>query len=234
MPDLKKIDPIKGLGKLFGPQKMLEGVKITAKVIIVFSIAFHFLLKYIEELPTVINYSMFGQIDWLLSKIIILVLIMIMVFFVLSMIDLVIVRMQYTKKLRMSKQEIKDEYKQMEGDPMIKGKIKQIQMQLAQKRMMNELPSADVIITNPTHYAVALRYDKEREQAPIVVAKGIDNIAQKIKEVGRQHLIQIVENPPLARQLYGATEIDDVIPENLYKAVAEVLAFVFKSKNKDI
>ena len=122
----------------------------------------------------------------------------------------------------------------MEGDPHIKAKIKQVQMQIAQKRMMSELPSADVIITNPTHYAVALRYDKERESAPIVIAKGIDNIALKIKEIGRENLIQIIENPPLARQLYGAAELDEIIPENLYKAVAEVLAFVFKSKNKEL
>jgi flagellar biosynthetic protein FlhB len=170
---------------------------------------------------------------WLAEKIIIMVLIMLMIFFVLGMVDLMIVRYQYFKDLMMSKQEIKDEYKQMEGDPLIKAKIKQVQMQLAQKRMMSELPSADVIITNPTHYAVALRYDKNRESAPRIVAKGADNIALKIKEVGRDHLIQIVENPPLARQLYNTAQLDEVIPENLYKAVAEVLAFVFKSGSKN-
>ena len=234
VPDLKKIDPIKGFGKLFGMKKLIEGIKITAKVIIVFSIAFYFLLKYIKELPTVINYSMMGQIHWLAEKTIILVLIMLLIFFVLGMIDLMIVRYQYFKDLKMSKQEIKDEYKQMEGDPHIKAKIRQVQMQIAQKRMMSELPSADVIITNPTHYAVALRYDKEREQAPVVIAKGVDNTALKIKEIGRENLIQIIENPPLARQLYGSAEIDEIIPENLYKAVAEVLAFVFKSKNRKL
>ncbi len=231
-PDLKKIDPIKGFGKLFGMKKLIEGIKITAKVIIVFSIAFYFLLEYIKELPSVINFSLMGQMHWLTSKVIILVLIMLLIFFVLGMVDLMIVRYQYFKDLKMSKQEIKDEYKQMEGDPHIKAKIRQVQMQIAQKRMMSELPSADVIITNPTHYAVALRYDKEREQAPVVVAKGIDNIALKIKEVGRENLIQIIENPPLARQLYGSAELNEIIPENLYKVVAEVLAFVFKSKNK--
>jgi flagellar biosynthetic protein FlhB len=233
-PDLKKIDPIKGFGKLFGIKKLIEGVKITAKVAIVFAIAFYFLLEYIKELPTVINFTLLGQMQWLSEKVIILVLIMLLIFFILGMIDLLIVRFQYFKDLRMSKQEIKDEYKQMEGDPHIKGKIKQVQMAIAQKRMMSELPSADVIITNPTHYAVALRYDKEREQAPRVVAKGIDNIALKIKEIGREHLIQIVENPPLARQLYGATELDEIIPDNLFKAVAEILAFVFKSQNKTL
>jgi flagellar biosynthetic protein FlhB len=233
-PDLKKIDPIKGFGKLFGLKKLIEGVKITAKVIIVFSIAFYFLISYIKELPTVINFSMSGQMHWLAEKVIVLVLIMLMVFFVLGMIDLLIVRFQYFKDLKMSKQEIKDEYKQMEGDPHIKAKIKQVQMQIAQKRMMSELPSADVVITNPNHYAVALRYDKERENAPVVVAKGVDNLALKIKEIARENLIQIVENPPLARQLYGSSELGEIIPENLYKAVAEVLAFVFKSQNKEL
>ncbi len=231
-PDLKKIDPIKGFGKLFGLKKLIEGIKITAKVIIVFSIAFYFLITYIKELPTVINYNLMEQMQWLAEKIIILVLIMLLIFFILGMIDLMIVRYQYFKDLKMSKQEIKDEYKQMEGDPHIKAKIRQVQMQIAQKRMMSELPSADVIITNPTHYAVALRYDKERESAPVVVAKGVDNIALKIKEIGRDNLIQIIENPPLARQLYGSAELGEIIPENLYKAVAEVLAFVFRSKNK--
>jgi flagellar biosynthetic protein FlhB len=233
-PDLKKIDPIKGFGKLFSMKKLIEGVKVTAKVAIVFFIAFYFLITYIKELPTVINFTLTGQMQWLSEKVIILVLIMLLIFFVLGMIDLLIVRFQYFKDLRMSKQEIKDEYKQMEGDPHIKAKIKQVQMQIAQKRMMSELPSADVIITNPTHYAVALRYDKEKEQAPRVVAKGVDNIALKIKEIGREHLIQIVENPPLARQLYGSTELDEIIPDNLFKAVAEILAFVFKSQNKTV
>ncbi len=231
-PDLKKIDPIKGLGKLISMKKLIEGIKITAKVIIVFVIAFYFLIEYTKELVTVINFDIMSQMKWLAEKIIIMVLIMLMIFFVLGMVDLMIVRYQYFKDLMMSKQEIKDEYKQMEGDPLIKAKIKQVQMQLAQKRMMSELPSADVIITNPTHYAVALRYDKDREQAPRIVAKGVDKIALKIKEVGRTHLIQIVENPPLARQLYNTAKLDEVIPENLYKAVAEVLAFVFKSANR--
>lgn len=231
-PDLKKIDPIKGFGKLFSMKKLIEGVKITTKVIIVFSIAFYFLIEYIKELPTVINYNMMGQMSWLMEKIIILVLIMLLIFFVLGVIDLLIVRYQYFKDLKMSKQEIKDEYKQMEGDPHIKSKIRQVQMEIAQKRMMSDIPSADVIITNPTHYAVALRYDKDKESAPRVIAKGVDNTALKIKDIGREYLIQIIENPPLARELYGIAQVDEIIPENLYKVVAEVLAFVFQSQSK--
>jgi flagellar biosynthetic protein FlhB len=120
----------------------------------------------------------------------------------------------------------------MEGDPQVKARIKKIQMEMAQKRMMAEIPTADVIITNPTHYAVALRYNKEKENAPRVIAKGIDNMALKIKEIAREHEIQIVENPPLARELYAKCDIDETIPENFYQAVAEVLAFVYRAKNK--
>jgi flagellar biosynthetic protein FlhB len=231
-PKLSKIDPIKGFGKLFSMKKLIEGVKITAKVAIIFSVAFYFLIEFTKELSTVINFSLVSQLVWLRDKIIMMVAIMLILFFILALVDLLIVRYQYFKDLRMSKQEIKDEYKQMEGDPQVKARIKQVQMQMAQKRMMQDIPSADVIITNPTHYAIALRYDKKRENAPRIVAKGVDNLALKIREIGREHLIQIVENPPLARELYRSCEVDETIPDALFKAVAEVLAFVFQAKQK--
>ncbi len=229
-PKLSKIDPIKGLGKLFSLKKLIEGIKITAKVAVVFVVAFIFLLMFIKELPTVVHFPLRPQLDWLEEKIIMMAAIMILIFFILALIDLLIVRFQYFKDLRMSKQEIKDEHKQMDGDPQVKARIKKIQMEMAQKRMMQNIPEADVIITNPTHYAVALRYDKSKEQAPRVVAKGINHLAFKIKEIGREHMIQIVENPPLARELYKQCEIDEQIPDTLYKAVAEVLAFIYQSK----
>ena len=229
-PDLKKIDPIKGFKKLFSMKTFIEGIKIIIKVSIVFVIAFFFLVEFTKELAEVISYDIISQLVWLRDKAIVLVAVMLLLFFVISIIDLLIVRFQYFKDLRMSKQEVKDEYKQMEGDPMVKSRIKKIQMELAQKRMMQNIPSADVIITNPTHYAVAIRYDKTKENAPKIVAKGVDYLALKIKEIAREHLIQIVENPPLARELYKVCEVDDEIPENLYKAVAEVLAFVYKAK----
>jgi flagellar biosynthetic protein FlhB len=229
-PKLSKIDPIKGLGKLFSMKKVIEGIKITAKVAIVFTIAFYFLLGFIDELPTVIGFSLMPQLQWLRDKIIILVAVMIVVFFVLALVDLLIVRFQYFKDLKMSKQEIKDEHKQMDGDPQVKARIKKVQMEMAQKRMMQDIPSADVIITNPTHYAIAIRYDKDKESAPRIVAKGVDHLAIKIKEIGRENLIQTIENPPLARELYKVCELDTLIPDNLYKAVAEVLAFVYQTK----
>jgi len=140
----------------------------------------------------------------------------------------VIVRKQYFDKLKMSKQEVKDEMKNMEGDPHIKQKIRQIQMQAAKKRMMAEVPQADVVITNPTHYAVAIQYDETKHRAPVVVAKGKDNVAVQIKKIARENNVHIVQNPPLARSLYKDVDIDRPIPELLFAAVAEVLAYVYK------
>jgi flagellar biosynthetic protein FlhB len=232
-PKLSKIDPIKGSGKLFSIKTLIEGIKITLKVFIVFIISFIFLVKFTVELKDIINFEFIYQIEWLVDRSLILIVIMLILFFIFAIIDLFIVRFQYFKDLRMSKQEVKDEYKQMEGDPQVKSRIKKLQMELAQKRMMSDIPSADVIITNPTHYAIALRYDKTKEKAPRVVAKGVDHLALKIKEIGREHLIQIVENPPLARELYKKCDVDSIIPDSLYQAVAELLAFVYKTKNRD-
>jgi len=231
-PNFSKIDPIKGLGKLFGLKKLLDGLKITAKVAVVFMVAFYFLIKFTHELQSVVRYDLNAQIIWIVQKAMILIAIMLILFAVFALLDLLIVRFQYFKDLRMSKQEIKDEYKQMEGDPQVKARIKKLQMEMAQKRMMADIPSADVVITNPTHYAVALRYDREKENAPRVIAKGVDNLALKIKEIARQNLIQVVENPPLARELYKSCEVDSTIPESLFKAVAEVLAFVYKARGE--
>lgn len=139
--------------------------------------------------------------------------------------------MTLKKNIRMSKQDIKDEYKNMEGDPQIKSKMKQKQREMAMGRMMQEVPNADVIITNPTHYAIALKYDESKYDAPYVVAKGVDFIAQKIKYVAKENDVMMVENRPLARSLYGQTELGDPIPEELFKAVAEVLAYVYRTKH---
>lgn len=231
-PDLKKLDPIKGLKNLVSMKKLIETIKTILKVAAVFTIAFYFLLSFTKELPSTIFYSIADQLAWLEEKMLILAGVMLILFLVLSLIDLLIVRFQYFKDLKMSKQEVKDEYKQMEGDPQVKSRIKRVQMEMSRKRMMQEVPDADVIITNPTHYAVAVRYDKSKEKAPIILAKGTDLLALRIKEIGRNHKIQIVENPPLARDLYKSCDLGHLIPERLYRAVAEVLAFVYNGKQK--
>ena len=231
-PDLKKIDPIKGLKNLFSLKKLIESIKTTAKVAAVFGVAFYFLIDFTEELPLTVFFSLLDQLAWLKEKMIILGAVMLVLLFVVSLIDLLFVRYNYFKDLRMSKQELKDEYKQMEGDPQVKSRIRRVQMEMSRKRMMQDIPDADVVITNPTHYAVAIRYDQGKDAAPIVVAKGVDHLAMKIKEIALNHKIQIVENPPLARELYKLCDLNDTIPEKLYKAVAEVLAFVYQSNKK--
>nr|WP_197050066.1 flagellar biosynthesis protein FlhB [Campylobacter sputorum] len=227
--NLNKINPLSGLKKLFSIKKLIESAKIILKVSLVFIIAFYFLLSFVKELPRTLLFTMFSQLLWLREKIMILAAVMLMLFLVISLLDILLVRFQYFKSLRMSKQEIKDEYKQMEGDPQIKSKIRSLQRQMAQRRMMQNIPVADVVITNPTHYAVALRYDKTKENAPIVLAKGVDHLALKIRAIATEHQIPIIENPPLARELYKVCDIEDEIPANLYKAVAEVLSFVYTS-----
>ncbi|MDX1809829.1 MAG: flagellar biosynthesis protein FlhB [Sulfurospirillaceae bacterium] len=231
-PDLNKINPIKGLKNLLSIKKLVETVKVVIKVSIVMWVAYYFLYAFTKELPSVVYLSIFHQLDWLRAKAILLGSAMLIIFFLLAIFDLFFVRYNYFKDLKMSKQEIKDEYKQMEGDPHIKSRIRRIQMEMTKKRMMQEIPNADVVITNPTHFAVALRYDKNKEDAPKVLAKGVDFLALKIKEIAMKYEIQIVENPPLARELYKKCDLLDTIPENLYKAVAEVLAFVYQSNKK--
>ena len=232
IPDLKKIDPIKGIKNLFSLKKLIEGIKITLKSLTALGIGFVFFFFFTMELPTVALFGLGDQMEWLRDKAIIIAFVMLLVIFVFAMIDLIIVRKQYFDGLKMSKQEIKDEMKNMEGDPLVKSKIRQIQMQASRKRMMAAVPQADVVITNPTHYAVALKYDAEKSHAPIVVAKGMDHIALQIKKIAREHNVHIVQNPPLARSLYAEVEVDRSIPESLFAAVAEVLAYVYKMNRK--
>jgi flagellar biosynthetic protein FlhB len=231
-PDFKKVNPISGFKNLFSLKKLLEGFKITLKAFTTLGVGFIFFFYFITELPTVALFNLSDQVAWLRDKVIVIALVMLLIIFVYAMIDLIIVRKQYFDGLKMSKQEIKDEMKNMEGDPLIKSKIRQIQMEASRKRMMAEVPNADVVITNPTHYAVALKYEQEKSYAPIVVAKGTDNIATQIKKIARENGVHIVQNPPLARSLYAEVEVEQAIPEALFAAVAEVLAYVYKMNKK--
>lgn len=231
-PNFSKIDPIKGIANLFSMQKLLDSIKITLKSLTAMGIGFFLFWRYIQELPTVALFALQDQMGWLRDKMIILAAVMLVITFIYAIIDLVLTRRQYFEKLKMSKQEIKDEFKNMEGDPHIKAKIRQIQMQAARKRMMSAVPTADVVITNPTHYAVAIVYDETKHRAPVVVAKGVDNIAIQIKKIARENGVHIVQNPPLARSLYAEVEVDRPIPEMLFTAVAEVLAYVYKMGKK--
>ena len=230
MPKLEKINPIKGIKRIFSVKTIVEGIKMTLKVAVAFGVGYYLFLGFLGEIPRLALMNVFEQIRWFSQKAIILIFSMMAVFLVFAIIDFIYQRYSYKKSLRMSKQEIKDEFKQTEGNPEIKAKIRQLQREMSKKRMMAEVPKADVVITNPTHYAVAIRYDKEKEEAPRVIAKGTDNLAIKIKEIAREAGVMIVENPPLARELYKSVEVEEIIPPKLYQAVAEVLAFVYKAK----
>lgn len=232
MPDFKKINPIKGIKNLISMKKLIESIKITLKSFVTLGIGFVFFFMFIKELPLVSAFPLHDQLEWLKDKAIILALVMLLITFVFALIDIIIVRKQYFDQLKMSKQEIKDEMKNMDGDPMIKAKIRQIQMQMSRKRMMAEVPDADVVITNPTHYAVAIRYKEGKDIAPVVVAKGMNQVALKIKKIARESEVHIVQNPPLARSLYADVDLEAPIPEVLFQAVAEVLAYVYKMDKK--
>ncbi|MCX6051814.1 MAG: flagellar biosynthesis protein FlhB [Campylobacterales bacterium] len=231
-PKFSKINPISGMANLFSMKKIAESIKITFKSFITLGVGFLYFFYFIKELPTVAMFGLHDQLDWLVHKMLIIAFVMLFITFIFAIIDVIMVRKQYFDGLKMSKQEIKDEMKNMDGDPLIKSKIRQIQMQSARKRMMAEVPHADIVITNPTHYAVAIKYDEQKSRAPIVVAKGMDHIAQQIKKIARENNVHIVQNPPLARSLYKEVELDKAIPESLFAAVAEVLAYVYKMNRK--
>ena len=153
-----------------------------------------------------------------------------MSYIIYKLLKKLIKKYEFAKQMKMTKQEVKDEFKTMEGDPQIKGRIKNIQRQIAYKRMMSDVPTANVVVTNPTHYAVALKYETGKNSAPKVVAKGADLIALKIKEIAKLHNVPIVEDKPLARALYAAADVGDDIPEKLFQAVAQILAYIYRLK----
>jgi len=230
--DLQKLDPIKGMKNIFGPKKALEALKLTLKltvIVIVMFILFMFTYKAFLSMMDKELHSTIHLIIELTGYFLAAILLIIIIF---AIIDFYFTRHYYIKSLKMSKQEVKDEFKNMEGDPQVKGRIRKIQMQMAQKRMMSDVPEADVVITNPTHYAIALKYDNTRDSAPRVVAKGIDFIALKIKEIARDNDIPIVENPSLARSIYSQIEVDQEIPSEFYKAMAEIFSYVYELKKK--
>ena len=231
-PKWSKFNPISGAKKMFSVTQMLELVKglvklgIVGAVSVVVSIP---LLSDVELLPGREILEILNRM-WLLA--IGLALGTVGVMTVVAVLDLLYTRWKHTKDLRMTKQEVKDERKGQEGDPLVKSKLRSIRMQRARVRMMAAVEDATVVVTNPTHYAVALKYSMEDTQAPVLVAKGLDKLAMRIREKADEHDVPIVENPPLARALYAAVELDQEIPEEHFKAVAEVIGYVMRLKGK--
>lgn len=228
---LEKLNPINGFGRFFSKRALIELFKSLIKIIVIGFFLYLFLKDEIPYMPYFIYYDLTHSLVEIANKVFAMAFQVIAVIFVLAILDYSYQKWQMTQDLKMSKQEVKDEYKQMEGDPKIKAKIKQKQRQMAMQRMMQEVPKADVIVTNPTHLAVAIMYQAGMV-APVVLAKGQDLVAEKIKAVARENRITIVENKPLARALYETVEVGGSVPQELYKAVAELLAYVYRLKKK--
>lgn len=231
-PKASKINPINGFKKIFSKQAIVELVKSILKIVIILLVTYNYLKKNINGIFLLYSVSLFDGIANTGNLVISLGIRISVAYLIIAFSDYAYQRWKFNDDLKMTKQEVKDEYKNAEGDPQIKGKIRQKMREASQRRMMQNLPKADVVITNPTHYAVAIMYDAEKYDAPIVVAKGENFLAQRIKEVARENDIEIVENKPLARMLYANVEVGEMIPPELFQAVAEVLAFVYHLKGK--
>ncbi|GIN61542.1 flagellar biosynthetic protein FlhB [Robertmurraya siralis] len=231
-PKLEKLDPIKGFKRIFSLRAIVELLKSILKISLVGLATFSVLWFRKEEILILAQKSLGAGITTIANLTVQMGLIASILLIVLSILDYLYQKYDFEKNIKMSKQDIKDEHKNIEGDPLIKSKIKQRQREMAMRRMMQEVPNADVVITNPTHYAVCLKYDESKLDAPFVVAKGVDYVAQKIKYIAKENDVVLVENRPLARALYSQTEIGDAIPEEFFKAVAEILAYVYRAKNK--
>ncbi len=230
-PKFSKINPISGFGRLFSKRSLSELVKSLLKIIIIGYFIYRFMMKLTGQVPGLISAELIDSLHLTATLILDLVFQISSVMIVLAAFDYFYQWWEHKESLKMSKDDIKQEFKQMEGDPLVKGKIKQRQRAMSMQRMMQEVPKADVIVTNPTHFAVALKYEKFMA-APIIVAKGQDLIAQRIKEIAKESKVAIVENKMLARALYAAVDIGHPVPPELYQAVAEVLAYVYKLKKR--
>ncbi len=230
--DLKKIDPIKGLKRIFSMRAIIELLKSILKIAFIGSVTALIIWMNLEQVLSLsfkTPWDILSTVGWLTGMMGIAAS---FVLLFISVLDYFYQRYDYEKNLKMSKQDLKDEHKNTEGDPIIKSRIRQRQREMAMRRMMQEIPNADVVITNPTHFAIALKYDDNSMDAPIVVAKGADFVAQKIKMIAKEHDVVMVENRPLARAMYDQVEIGQRIPDEFFKAVAEVLAYVYRIKQK--
>lgn len=228
MPKASRMNPMSGLGRMFGPKALMELAKAAAKVLVVAAIALVILAFSWQQILSIMAEPLLPAMGHTLIILGWSVLAMSCAMILITIVDIPFQIHSHTQKLRMTFQEVKDEMKDTEGKPEIKQKIRQLQYQMTQNRMLSGLPEADVIVTNPQHYAVALKYKQGASSAPVMIGKGIDFMALRIREVAKEHDIPIVESPVLARAIYYNTDQDEEIPEGLYKAVAQVLAYVFQ------
>ena len=232
-PKFNRISPLQGIKRLFSLKSVIETLKNLIKIVILLSIIYLSIQEMFLESSNYLYTDLSAAVAHLVEVAEAMVLRIAIAFVAVAAMDFFYQWWDYERQMKMTKQEVKEEYKQMEGDPQVKGKIKEIQRRRAQQRMMQQVPGADVVVRNPTHFAVALRYRPEEDDAPIVMAKGQDNVAARIVEIAEQHHIACIENVPLARALYAQTEVNQFIPPDLYEAVAEVLVYIFKLNGKN-
>ena len=233
-PKLDRLNPIGGFKRMFSQEKVVELIKSILKVLAIALVAYNEVKDRWKFILNLYDFEFMQAVLNIFDIVLDVGIKISVIFVIIGLADFGYQKWKHLHDLRMSKQEVKDEMKQSEGDPQIKGQIRQKMREGARRRMMQDLPKADVVITNPTHFAVAVKYDKETAEAPYVLAKGADYVAANIKEIAKQNNIEIVENKPLARMLYYNVEIGDQIPPELYQMVAEVLAYVYSVKNKEI
>lgn len=231
-PKLSKMNPLSGIKKIISINSLVELVKSVAKIGLIVYICYNYLQDKWRFLFLLYDMPLLQALQLIATTVTDLGIRVSALYMVVAAADYIYQKVKFARDMRMTKQEIKDEYKQSEGDPQIKGKIRQRMREASQRRMMQDLPRADVVITNPTHYAVAIKYDPEVADAPLVLAKGEDYLAAKIKEIARENHVEIVENKPLARMLYANVDVGQAVPPELYQAVAEVLAFVYHLQGK--
>ena len=231
-PKFSKLNPLKGFKKIFSVNAVVELIKSLAKIGLILFICYSYLKDKWGLLLNLYDMSLMQGVALAAETVTDLGIRIAAVYMIIALADFIYQKVKFSNDMKMTKQEIKEEYKQQEGDPQIKGQIRQRMREASRRRMMQNLPQADVVITNPTHYAVAIKYDPEVADAPVVIAKGEDYMAARIREVARENKIEIVENKPLARMLYANVDIGQTVPPELYQAVAEVLAFVYHLQGK--
>ncbi len=231
-PNWNKLNIFAALPNFINMKKVVESLKGIIKIAVISFVAILVVKPWLSKVNLLPTMDSMAILSFIHKIVVLLIFTVVIAVFVIAVADYVYQRYTHLKKLRMTKQEVKDEYKQMEGDPIVKSRIRQVRMERARHRMMENVPKADVVIVNPTHYAVALEYKMEQMDAPVVLAKGIDHLALRIREVAEENEIPIVENPPLARALFASVEIDQAIPQEHFKAVAEVIGYVMQLKNQ--
>ena len=231
-PKFNRMNPISGFKKILSKDKLFELIKSIAKIGIIFYLAYTTLKGEVDKLAILYELGLLQAVSLIGNLVIDMGIKISAFYFIMGLADYIYQKLKFKKDMKMSKQEVRDEYKQQEGDPQIKGRIKSKMREASMRRMMQSMPDADVVITNPTHFACAIRYDKEKAAAPVLTAKGADYLAQKIKEAAKEYNVPIVENKPLARMLYYNVDLDSEIPPELYQMTAEVLAYVYQLKNQ--